>query len=326
MLSSFDWIRRSRTGAELLATLRCLALEEKRGAKDKEQRIENIERKVESEAQLSSTPSIGPPVSATKFPCQRCWTYPRMSGSDYKDDPYCKFCAEILKRTPGLGRASRGSVIIWGFGNRLPEQLENERPESRHGSYALRLKPFLAGHVYNGNRFLLMIYRRQLRDWLRELILHEGTTLKGLIQIFPTMGLSTGIAMGDILCRAVHHEANFPLDQLRVRFYSEVHQLLQPHVRDRKGMLTFEASEFLSLMEMAMVFRKLLRPEEQKELYELLNIDNSTEEQFYWGRFSGRLSQEAKDMLNAWKIRNWPKDRVRLLYEIIKYVFIPEFH
>lgn len=319
MLSSFDWIRRSRTGAELLATLRCLALEEKRG-------VEDIEHEVEGEDGLNSMPSIGPPVSATKFPCQRCWTYPRMSGSDYKDDPYCKLCAEILKRTSGFGRASRGSVIVWGFGNQLPEQLENRRPKSRPDSYALRLKPFLAGYVYGGNRFLLVMYRRKLREWLRELILHEGTALKGLIQIFPTMGLRSGIFMGDILCRAMHHEANFPLDQLRIRFYSEVHQLLKPHVRDRRGMLTFEASEFLSLLEMAEVFRRLLRPEEQKELYELLNIDNTTEEQFYWGRFSGRLSQEAKDMLNAWKIRNWPKDRVRLLYEIIKYVFIPEFH
>ena len=121
MLSSFDWIRRSRTGAELLATLQCLALEEKR-------KVEDIEHEVEGEDALSSTPSIGPPISATKFPCQRCWTYPRMSGSDYEDDPYCKFCAEILKRTPGLGHISRRSVIIWGFGNQLPEQLENERP------------------------------------------------------------------------------------------------------------------------------------------------------------------------------------------------------
>ena len=132
--------------------------------------------------------------------------------------------------------------------------------------------------------------------------------------------------MGDILCRSVHHEANFPMNHLRVRFYSNPHQLLKPHVRDQQGILTFEVTEFLNLLEMATVFRALLRPEEQKTLREILTIDNKVEEKFYWGRFQGNLNQKAKDMLKAWKIRQWSKNRVRLLYELTNYVPLSQSH
>ncbi len=131
--------------------------------------------------------------------------------------------------------------------------------------------------------------------------------------------------MGDILCRAIHHEATFPMDQLRVRFYSSPYQLLRPHTRERQGLLTFEVSEFLRLMEMAAVFRALLKPEEQQALHELLDLDDSVEEQFYWGRLVGHLTQEAKDMLSAWRIRTWPENRIKLLYELIDYVFLHQF-
>lgn len=112
------------------------------------------------------------------------------------------------------------------------------------------------------------------------------------------------------------------MDQLRVRFYSSPYQLLRPHTRERQGLLTFEVSEFLRLMEMAVVFRALLKPEEQQALHELLNLDDSIEERFYWGRFMGRLPHEAKDMLSAWRIRAWPKNRIKLLYELVDYVFL----
>jgi len=132
--------------------------------------------------------------------------------------------------------------------------------------------------------------------------------------------------MGDILCRAIHHEARFPIDQLRVRFYSAPYQILRPQTRDQQGLLTFEISEFLSLLEMAAVFRTLLRPEEQESFYELVNLKDASEEQFYWGRFMGFLNQEAKDMLSAWRIRQWPKSRIELLYELVNYVAFYQTH
>jgi hypothetical protein len=134
------------------------------------------------------------------------------------------------------------------------------------------------------------------------------------------------MGMGDILCKAVQHEARFPMDQLRVRFYSAPYQIMQPHTRDRQGLLTFEVSEFLSLLEMAAVFRTMLRPEEQASLYELLNLKDTSEEQFYWGRFMGHLSKEAKDMLSAWRIRQWPRNQIKLLYELVDYVAFYQTH
>ena len=71
---------------------------------------------------------------------------------------------------------------------------------------------------------------------------------------------------------------------------------------------------------MASVFRTLLRPEAQQVLHALLTLEDSSEELFYWGRFLGYLSPEAKDMLSAWRIRGWPKNRIKLLYELVNYV------
>ncbi len=110
------------------------------------------------------------------------------------------------------------------------------------------------------------------------------------------------------------------MDRLRVRFFSAPYQLLYPHTRDRQGLLTFEVSEFVNLLEMAAVFRTMLRPEAQEALQELLNLEDPSEEQFYWGRFLGYLDPEAKDMLSAWRIRVWPRERIQLLYELTNYV------
>ena len=115
------------------------------------------------------------------------------------------------------------------------------------------------------------------------------------------------------------------MDRLRVRFFSTPFQLIQPHRHEQNGLLTFEVSEFLSLLGMAEVFRALLHPEEQKLVYEVLKIEDAGEEQFYWGRLQGILTPEAKDMLSAWRIRRWPMNQVKLLYELIDYVVFPKF-
>lgn len=288
MLSGFDWLRRSRTGAELLATLEYLT--------DKPDLFPAGEE-------------IGPPHSALDGPCQRCWVYPRLSSPHQN---YCQACQTILDRARRLGHISRQSIVIWSFVNHLSRQLQMGVGFSDHHIFGV--------YVHNENHFLLMMPRRELKSWLQELVIYHGSHLKGLLQVLPTTGARKGMGMGDILCRAVYHEARFPMDQLRVRFYSAPHQILQPHTRDQRGLLTFEISEFLSLLEMAAVFRTMLRPEEQASLYELLNLEDTSEEQFYWGRFMGYLSQEAKDMLSAWRIRQWPKNRIELLYELVDYV------
>ncbi|MBC8450174.1 MAG: hypothetical protein H8D78_20780 [Chloroflexi bacterium] len=290
MLSGFDWLRRCRTGAELLATLHYL------------------ERKPD----LFDHEEIGSPHSALSGPCQRCWIYPRYASPGRKPSRYCTSCRAILAHAYWLGHISRQAIVVWALVNRLPKQLE-----SGAGFSDSRI---LGVYAHGQNHFLVAMQRQELKPWLQELAIYHGTALKGLIQILPTTGTGRGISMADVLCRAAHHEARFAMDQLRVRFFSAPHQLLAPHTRDRQGMLTFEVSDFLSLLEMAAVFRTLLRPEAQEALYELLNLDDASEEQFYWGRFLGYLSPEAKDMLSAWRIRQWSKDRIQLLYELVGYV------
>ena len=294
MLSSFDWLRRSQTGAELLATLEYLT----------------------SRPDLFPTgDEIGPPFSALDGPCQRCWVYPRLASPQQN---YCPSCQAILTRAGRLGKISRQSIVIWGLVNRLSKLLRmGEGFDDHH---------VLGTYVHDENHFLLVMPRRELKPWLQELVIYHGSDLKGLIQILPTTGGGKQVSMGDILCRAVHHEARFPMDQLRVRFFSAPYQILKPHTRDRQGLLTFEVSEFLSVLEMAAVFRTILRPQEQASLYELLNLEDTSEEQFYWGRFMGFLNQEAKDMLNAWRIRQWPKSQIKLLYELVDYVAFYQTH
>ena len=291
MLSSFDWLRRSRTGAELLATLEYL--------------------KTEPDLFLtgSAGEEIGPPYSALDGPCWRCWVYPRQSAPRHD---YCPTCQAIRARAGKVNKRSRHAIVVWGFVNRLPRQLW-----TGEGFYSERT---WGDYVHDEHHFLLMMPRRELKTWLRELVIYHGADLKGLLQVFPPTGAREGASMGEILCRAVHHEARFSMDQLRVRFFSAPYQLLKPHARDQQGLLTFEVSEFLSLLEMAAVFRTMLRPEEQEALYELVNLEDASEEQFYWGRFMGLLSPDARDMLSAWRVRQWSRHRIRLLYELIEYV------
>lgn len=293
MLNSFDWIRRCRSGGELIATLRCL--------------------KEESNL-FSQNEDIGFPHSALNYPCQRCFLFSRLITSDEEDELYCKFCKAIIKETRGLDQLSRRSIVLWGYTNRLPRELE-KKDERIIGLY-----------IHDNNRFFLVIYRKELKDWLQELVLYNGSDLRGLIQIFPTIGSGSILSMGEVICRAAHHEANYPMDRLRVRFYTVAYDIIKPHLLDQKGILTFEISEFLNMMSTVMVFRALLNPDEQKVLYELLTMKETPEQKFHWGRFYGMLSQEARDMLTAWRIQNWSKDQIKLLYKLIDYVKLYRLH
>ena len=290
MLNSFDWLRRSQSGAELLATLNYLAEEA-----DFHDPNEDVE--------------IGPPHSAFHSPCQRCWVY--TPTAPHKG--YCEFCETILTQASQLGHLSRRAVLIWGFVNQLPSTLYN----SNSGFDG----DFLGAYVYDQHRFLVALHQRGLKEWIQNLVLYHGFDLRGLLQIFPTMGSGGPTEMSGIFCSVIHREASLPMDQLRIRFYPTPHYVLKPHIRDKKGLLTFGISEFLGLLEMALVFRSVLYPEEQKILRNLLTTEHNAEKQFFWGRFLGSLNQEARDMLYAWNIRQWSKDRVNLLYELVDYVY-----
>jgi hypothetical protein len=164
-----------------------------------------------------------------------------------------------------------------------------------------------------------MLHHRELQPWLQELAIYHGGDIKGLLQIVHSTH-GKDMHMGELLCRMIQDEARFPTDQLRVRFFAAPHQVYSPRYYEREGVLTFEAAEFLRMLDMAVVFRTMMRPDEQKILYKLLTMEDTREEQFYWGRLLGVLKPEAKDMLSAWKIRLWTKPQVNLLYALVEYV------
>jgi len=266
---------------------------------------------------------LGPPLSALINPCQRCWIYPRSTTK--ANARYCSTCQTILNEARRLGTASHYAVAIWGFVNKLPRQLRIGGQSSSSGSgprgtlWEKSSDYVLGTYIHDENHFLVMLYHLGLKRWFQELAIYHGADLKGFLQVFPTLGAGDP-SMGDLLVRLIHHEARFPLDRLRVRYFSSIRQVFDPRPYEREGVLTFEIADFLNMLEMVAVFRSILRPDEQKILYKLLTMGNTSEAQFYWGRFLGSLSQEAKDMLEAWRIRQWSQPQVDLLYELSEHV------
>ncbi|MBF0420836.1 MAG: hypothetical protein HQL78_11805 [Magnetococcales bacterium] len=285
MLTALDWLRRCHTGNDLLATLKMLA--------------EDLPPAQEED-------NLGHPYSALSGPCRRCWVYPRKS-----ENGFCGFCTSIIQSKSGLKAVVHDSVVIWGYVSHFPWEVTPGDPP---------LGNLLSYCAIDNQHFLLMMDRLLLKSWLQDLVLTYGMNLLGLMQIFPTMGQGKSIGMGDILTRAVHQESLVAHDQLWVRFFSSAHQLTSPHLRDQKGMLTFPVTDFIGLLEMGAVFRSVLRPEEQQDLYTLLTHADKEEQSFYWGRFSRRITRRARDMIDAWNVRQWPLTRIQMLYELLDYV------
>jgi hypothetical protein len=291
MLAPFDWIRLASTGSELLATLAYLekhpAITEKAGRR-------------------------AAPLTALRAPCQRCWTYSRTTPTAR----YCPTCHAIRKQTKAVHRTSRYTTFVWGCVTQLPRQLrDGRRATAVSDPSALTLSTY----VHDEHHFLVALRRRKLKLWLQELVLYNGADLKGLIQIFPSTGRKTP-GMHQLLIRIIHHDSRFPPDQLRVRFLAAPHYVFHLHEYDREGVLTFDVADFISILEMASVFRTILLPDEQKMLRTLLKADDMAKAQFYWGRLLNMLNDEAKDMLNAWRVRSWSEAQVDLLYRLSDYV------
>jgi hypothetical protein len=217
MLDRFDWLRRSRTGAEFLATLRCF------------QAMPEL---------FTGGGEFGPPFSALNGPCWRCWVYPR--GGTSPRTGYCPICQAILDGAGEYGITSRYAAVIWGYVNRLPRS-------ARAGSGTL------GAYICDERHFLVAMVQQELKPWLQELLLYDGEELKGLLQVFPTVGLKEP-SMGELLAHIVHREARFPPDRLRVSFFPALRQVFHSRTYEKEGVLTFEATEFLNTLELATVF------------------------------------------------------------------------
>ena len=286
MLNTFDWLRRSENGAELITAMDAVG----------------------TDADFFHEGSrIGQPVHGINGPCTRCWIFPRLS-----DLFHCKICNTIVSESRKLGKVSRKCLLVWGYVNFLPDNVKQNDDLRENKARSIFIK--------DETHFLAIVNGYDLTGWLREIILHHGSALKGLLTVFPTTGKKQTFTMGDILCRAVHYDSRFPMDRLRIRFFSRPGQLKVPHLREKQGILTFEPSEFINLLEMATLFKSRLRPEEQGMIKEIIGIKEHHEKAFYWGRLMGNLIIEAKDMLFEWKFREWPENRIKLLCELAEHV------
>ncbi len=292
MLNQFDWLRRSRTGAELVAAIQLFS-EPSGNFND-----------------LLAQQALGAPVSALNALCQRCYVFPRTSPTR----SFCPVCQKIVDRARKNANVSRSSILIWGFVNILPRKVQN-REYARARYYGGIFTP-------DEHHFLMAMNRRQLKLWLQDIIVYDGASLKGLLQVFPTTALVRDFSMGDFLCQVISQERMYQMDLLRVRFYTNPEAMLSHRESEGKEIFNYEIAHFIRLLEMAEVFASLLRPNEQQLLSELLALQDPQESQFYWGRFLGQLNLKAKDMLEAWQIRRWPENQIQLLYELTDYVVI----
>lgn len=293
MLSKFDWLRRCRCGTELLTTMKYFS-------DDPEFDPSQLEP--------------GGPFSAIGNLCHRCRVYAPVKTNKNKHTRYCRFCEKIIRQKEATAPKSSHAVVLWGHVNQISRRLR----ESKHSASLFGI------YLHDDQHFLIMMHRQYLKQWLQDLVIYSGLSLKGLIQIFPSISENRNLHIGDYLTWAVHHEATFLMDQLRVRFYTDPHQVINPKKREQEGLLTYTVSDFISMLDMAEVFRAKLYPQQQQELLNLLNLKDSKEEQFYWGRFLGQLSQEAKDMLSAWKVRQWSQMQTEFFYQLIRYVILPQ--
>ncbi|MEM7532117.1 MAG: hypothetical protein AAF639_08075 [Chloroflexota bacterium] len=303
MKDTIDWLRSCRTGAEVLSLLRLV--------RRKSTEFELLSG-ILSEVQPSPVPN------ALSTPCHRCWLYPPQPGSEY-----CAMCHDIRHGTLRTGKEARRSLVVWGYVSFLPHPLrEGNQFQDAH---------ILASYVQDDNHFIVMIYNHHLQAFLQELALYHGTELKGYLQIFPSMGpKSDNLGIGDILCSVMQKESYYPLDLLRIRFYTNPYDVLEDDGEDDgidpysdlhvANALTFEFSEFLRLLETAFILGTILNSDDRQLLFDLLNATDETEQTFYWGRFMRILDQRGRDLVGAWNMRQWPQYQIHFLYELMNYV------
>ena len=281
MLNAFDWLRRSENGAELIAAMDAIGTDTDCFHEDQK---------------------MGHPVYGINGPCTRCWIFPRIS-----DSSHCRICNTIVTKSRKLGKVSRKCLLVWGYVNFLPDSVKQNDDLKENKTRAVFIK--------DDTHFLAAVNSYDMTKWFKRIILDCGSDLKGLLTVFPTTGKKQTFTMGDILCRAVLYDSRFPMDRLRIRFFSRPGQLKVPHMREKQGMLTFEPSEFLGMLEMATLFKSRLRLEEQEMIKEITGIKDRHEKAFFWGRLMSNLSIEAKDMLSDWKFREWSDNKIKLLYD-----------
>lgn len=294
MLTSFDWIRQCRSGAELLATLALLE-------------TNSLHLPYPSSPDYKS---LGPPLTLCERPCRRCWIY-----APVKLEPpwLCQTCLQVVTESGERHwrRASTQSVVIWGTVNRLPKIIGTGQPSG---------VVVLGCHVYDSNHFLLILYRKDLLTWLKELAIYDSDRLAGLLQIFPPAPDRHEAGFASLFSLAVALNDPHQMDQLRIHLHPRPYYLLQSKMRKQLDSRNLSLTESIQLLEMVKAIRRIFGPREQEQLLELARMNVGQERQFYWGRFVGNISPEARNFLEIWQLRHWSLERFKLLYDLKPYM------
>jgi hypothetical protein len=284
MQNAYDWMQICRSGSELIATLDLLA---------DEPNLPEI---------IAKEDCLGSPQTAYDGPCFRCRYYSRLPN-----DHYCYFCNHVMVREKILKSFARHSVALWFFVNFPPKKLPATGQE-------------VFSYILDDNHFLCCTNRWNLKSFLQEIMLIQGPDWLGVIQIFPVFQGGDTLTMSDLLSSALFDEKSIVQDRLYIKFFASPFQIVHKREREREGKLIFEAVNFVGYLEMAEIFRRGLYLEEQDRLRQLLEVEDPSEKQFYWGRFLTQVRPEAQDFLDSWNIKNWTSTQVSLFYELLDFV------
>jgi len=284
MQNAYDWLLISKSGGELLAT------------------IDLVTDEPDLPGIVAKEECLGLPQTAFDGPCLRCRYYSRLANSHY-----CYFCNHVMVRESVVRSYARHSVALWCFVNYPPKKI----PKTSHEVFC---------HIVDDNRFICCTNRWNLKNFLQEMMMIQGPDWLGTLQIFPVFRGGETLTMSDLLCSAIFDESALVQDRLYIKFFSSPYQFVHKREREREGKLIFEATDFVGYLEMAEIFKRGLYLEEQDRLRQLLDIEDASEKQFYWGRFLAQVRPEARDFLDSWKMKNWTESQVSLFYELLDFV------
>jgi len=283
MQNAYDWLRICKSGSELIATIDLVT---------DEPYLPEI---------MVKEDCLGPPQTAFDGPCLRCQYFSRMPNHHL-----CYFCDHVIVREKSVRSFAPHCVTIWGFVNFPFRKI----PQTKHEIFTYNV---------DHNRFICCTNRWNLKMLLQEIMMIQGPDWLGTLQIFPAFQGGETMNMSDMLCSAIFDEKALIQDRLYIKFFASPFQFVHKKEREREGKLIFDAIDFIGYLEMAEIFKRGLYLEEQDRLKELLEIQDVSEKQFYWGRFLAQVRPEARDFLDSWNMRKWSKSQVSLFYELLDF-------
>lgn len=241
---------------------------------------------------------VGAPYNGIDYPCMRCHFHARITPSD----DYCPACSQVMRTRAPL---NQHHFVLWGAVNQITE-------------HTLQIENGVA-YAVDEQHFILTAQARSLRPWLEQIALYYGYEWLGYLQICPTVGKGYRPAMGEILTTIIASDKTYPLDKLRLRFYSRAWHSLMDDVA-MAGYQTFDLPGFLQQLEIASLYRSKFMPDEQQMIAQISQVKDAQEAQFLWSRLLGQLSAEQADLINLWRMRSWSLARHELLQSTLDYV------